>query len=103
VRAFYRRAAAGDYGAAWALAGPGMRQAFNDSFATFSRDLSTLRRIEFVRVRVIATDASTATVDIQTVATHTNRVDHCTGTLRTVRGPGRRWLVEPAGLRCTST
>ena len=103
MRAFYRRAAAGDYEAAWALAGPGMRRAFGDSFERFSRDLSTLRRIEFVRVSVVAADQSSATVDIQTIATHTDRVDHCTGTLRTVRSPGRRWLVEPAGVRCTST
>jgi hypothetical protein len=56
-----------------------------------------------VRLSVVAAGESSATVDIETVATHFDRVDHCTGTLRTVRGPDRRWLVEPAGVRCTST
>jgi len=29
-------------------------------------------------------------------------VEHCSGALRTVRGDGGGWLVEPAGLECTS-
>jgi hypothetical protein len=101
VRAFYRRAAAGDYARAWSLAGPRMRQAFGNSLQRFSRDLASLQQIRFERVAVVARDKTGATVDIRTVATHANRVDRCTGTLRAIRRGGR-WLVEPAGVRCTS-
>jgi serine/threonine protein kinase len=51
---------------------------------------------------LVAVFDTSATLQIETIATHAQRVDHCTGTLRTVRGPDRRWLVEPAGVRCTS-
>jgi eukaryotic-like serine/threonine-protein kinase len=103
VRAFYRRAAAGDYARAWSLAGPRMRRAFGNSLQRFSRDLSSLQRIRFERVAIVARDKAGATVDIRSVATHVNRVDRCTGTLRAIRRPGGGWLVEPAGVRCTST
>jgi hypothetical protein len=102
VRAFYRRAAARDYRAAWRLAGPAMRLAFGNRFDRFRTDLSSLRRIEFKRVEVVDRSESSATLQIDTIATHAQRVDHCTGTLRTVRGRDGRWLVEPAGVRCTS-
>jgi serine/threonine-protein kinase len=102
VRAFYRRAAAGDYEAAWRLAGPGMRSAFGDSFERFRSDLSSLRRIEFQRVAITQRDDGSATVEIQSVATHADRVDRCAGTLRTVRRDGGHWQVEPAGVECTS-
>jgi serine/threonine protein kinase len=102
VRAFYRRAAAGDYEAAWRLAGPGMRSAFANRFERFRSDLSSLRRIEFERVAITERDDASVTVAIQSIATHADRVDRCSGTLRTVRGDGVRWLVEPAGVRCTS-
>jgi serine/threonine protein kinase len=102
VRAFYRRAAAREYRAAWQLAGPAMRLAFGNRFDRFHTDLSSLEHIEFKRVQIVARSATSATLEIETIATHADRVDHCTGTLRTVRGPDGRWLVEPAGVRCTS-
>jgi hypothetical protein len=102
VRAFYRRAAAHEYRAAWRLAGPAMRLAFGNSFDRFRTDLSSLRHIEFKQVEIVSRTDSDATLRIETIATHADRVDHCTGTLRTVRGGGGRWLVEPAGVRCTS-
>jgi len=102
VRAFYRRAAAGDYDGAWRLAGPAMRRAFSNSSQRFRAELSSLRHIEIERVAVVERNGAGATVEIRSVATHDNRVDHCSGTLRTVRGDGGRWLVEPAGLQCTS-
>ena len=102
VRAFYGRAAAGEYAAAWRLAGPRMRAAFGDSFERFRSDLSSLQEIEFQRVAVTGRDDSSVTVDIRSVATHSDRVDRCAGTLRTVRSDGGRWLVEPAGLSCDS-
>jgi hypothetical protein len=101
VRAFYRRAAEGDFAGAWRLAGPGMRSVFGDSRAEFERQLSTLERIEFERLAVVERADGSATVEVSSIATHTDRVDRCSGTLRTVRSGGR-WLVEPAGLQCTS-
>jgi hypothetical protein len=102
VRAFYRRAAADDYRAAWKLAGPGMRRAYGDSFERFRSDLSSLRRVEFERVAVKERDDASVTVDIRSVATHDDRVDRCSGTLRTVRDDAGHWVVEPAGIQCTS-
>ena len=102
VRAFYRRAAAGRYAAAWKLAAPGMREAFGNSFEQFRSDLSSLQRIEFPRVAITKRDDASVTVEIQSVATHDDRVDRCSGTLRTVRGDHGRWVVEPAGIHCTS-
>jgi hypothetical protein len=103
VRAFYRRAAAGEYARAWSLAGPRMRQAFGNSLQRFRRDLSSLQRVRFERVTIVSRDAAGATVDIRSVATHVNRVDRCTGTLRALHRPAGGWLVEPAGVRCTSS
>ena len=100
VRAFYRRAAAGEFAAAWRLAGPAMRDAFGGSFERFRSDLSSLRRIEFERVAVVGRDDASATVEIESVATHDDHVERCSGTLRTIRGSGGRWLVEPAGVTC---
>ena len=80
-----------------------MRQAFGNSLQRFSRDLSSLQRIRFERATIVARDKAGVTVEIRSIATHVNRVDRCTGTLRTIRRPGRGWLVEPAGVRCTSS
>jgi hypothetical protein len=80
-----------------------MREAFGNDLQRFTRDLSSLQRIQFGRVAIVARDEAGATVAIRSVATHADRVDRCTGTLRAVRRPGRGWLVEPANLQCTSS
>ena len=100
VRAFYERAAEDDFAGAWRLAGPRMRAVYGGDRAEFERQLASLERIEFPELALQARSGSTATVRVRTVATHTDRVDRCAGTLRTVRSGGR-WLVEPAGLSCT--
>ena len=100
VRAFYERAAADDFAGAWRLAGPGMRGVYGGSRAEFERQLGSLERIEFPELALEGRSGATATVRVSTVATHTDRVDRCSGTLRTVRS-GDRWLVEPAGLQCS--
>ena len=99
VRAFYERAAEDDFAGAWRLAGPGMRAVYGGSRAEFERQLGSLERIEFPELALEGRSGSTATVRVSTVATHTDRVDRCSGTLRTVRSGGR-WQVEPAGLQC---
>jgi hypothetical protein len=100
VRAFYERAAEDDFAGAWRLAGPRMRAVYGDSRAEFERQLGSLERIEFPELALEARSGSTATVRVRTVATHTDRVDRCAGTLQATRSGGR-WLVEPAGLSCT--
>jgi hypothetical protein len=99
VRAFYERAAEDDFAGAWRLAGPRMRAVYGDSEAEFERQLGSLERIEFPELATEERSGSTATVRVRTVATHTDRVDRCAGTLQTTRSGGR-WLVEPAGLSC---
>jgi hypothetical protein len=79
-----------------------MRAAFGNSQATFQRDLSSLRRVDFRRLTISSRGAGRATVSVETVALHTNRTDHCSGTLETVQDARGRWLVEPAGLQCRS-
>jgi hypothetical protein len=101
VREFYGRAAEGDFAGAWRLAGPEMRALFGNSRAEFERQLGSLEEIEFERVAVVERADGSATLEVRSVATHTDRVDRCSGTLRTVRSGGR-WRVEPAGLSCTS-
>ena len=78
-----------------------MRRAFGDSLDRFTRELSSLRHVDFQQVSVAARAPGAVTVQIRTVATHSDHVDHCSGTLRTVRGTDGRWLVDPAGVQCT--
>jgi eukaryotic-like serine/threonine-protein kinase len=101
VRAFYERAAEDDFAGAWRLAGPRMRAVYGGDRAEFERQLASLERIEFPELAVQSRSGSVATVRVRTVATHTDRVDRCAGTLQTTRSGGR-WVVEPAGLSCNS-
>ena len=98
VRAFYTRAAEGDFDGAWNLAGPRFRQAFG-SRAGLEDTLGSLRSIEFVKLEETGRRGSTATLQVQTVAEHSTRTDRCSGTLQAVRR-GDGWRVEPAGLSC---
>ncbi|HEX2085347.1 MAG TPA: serine/threonine-protein kinase [Solirubrobacteraceae bacterium] len=101
VRAFYERAAEGDLGGAWRLAGPRLRELYG-SRAAFDDELGSLRAITFARIEEVESGGDRAVVAIQTVAEHTDRTDRCSGTVTTVRGRQGRWLVEPA-VRCTSS
>ena len=98
VRAFYTRAAEGDFDGAWNLAGPRFRQAFG-SRAGLEDTLGSLRSIEFVKLEETGRSGTTATLQVQTVAEHSTRTDRCSGTLQAVR-KGDGWRVEPAGLSC---
>jgi hypothetical protein len=99
VRGLYERAAAGDFDGAWSLAGPGARAQFGGSLARFRGTLGTLRSITFTRLAVRDATPTTATVDVATVARHTDRTDRCRGSIRAVRD-GDRWLVDSVGVRC---
>jgi serine/threonine-protein kinase len=102
VRSFYELAARGEFNAAWHLAGPRMRAAFGDSVARFRSDLGSLKSITFQKLSVTSRSDIEATLQVQTIARHTDHTDHCTGTLAAVR-KGSGWRVEPNGLRCSST
>jgi hypothetical protein len=101
VRSFYGLAAQGKFDAAWRLAGPRMRAAFGNSAERFKTDLGSLKSITFQKLLVTSRSGDQATLQVQTVARHTDHTDHCTGTLATVR-TGRAWRVEPDGLQCSS-
>jgi hypothetical protein len=39
-------------------------------------------------------------VNVQTLATHTDKTERCSGDLQAVRVGTRRWRVNPAGISC---
>jgi len=99
VRAFYGRAAAHRYDAAWALAAPGLRQQLG-GFDAFRRQFSTVRSIVFSRASEIRRTDSGATVAVATTATHTDHVDHCAGTADTQPAAGGGWVVAHIAISC---
>ena len=102
VRAFYELAAEDDFAGSYALAGPEMRAAFGGSEAGLENTLGTLESITFKTLTVgEATDAGTP-VTVETVARHTDRTDRCSGELLAVPN-GDGFVVEPAGVSCTSS
>jgi hypothetical protein len=80
---------------------PGFRQQLG-GFDAFRGAMSTLRSIEFRRLDTLAQSTGAAEVAIETVARHTDRVDHCRGTLRVLRGAGGGWQIGGAGVGCSS-
>ncbi len=99
VRAFYTRAAAHRYADAWALAAPDLRAQLG-GYEAFRRQFSTVRSIVFSRAAEVRRTDGAATVAIATTATHTDRVDRCTGTADTAPGTGGGWLVTHVNVSC---
>ena len=99
VQAFYGRAAAHRYDAAWALAAPGLRQQLG-GFDAFRRQFSTVRSIVFSRAAEVRRTGSGATVALATTATHTDHVDHCAGTADTQPAAGGGWAVAHIAISC---
>jgi serine/threonine-protein kinase len=99
VRAFYGRAAAHRYDDAWALAAPSLRAQLG-GFDAFRGQFSAVRSIEFARAETVRRDAAAATVAISTTATHTDRVDRCTGTAETAPGPSGGWRLTRLNVSC---
>ncbi len=95
---FYERAAADDFQGAWALAGPGFRSQLG-GYESFRGGLSTLESIEFRQAEPIEQSGDSARVAIRTVATHSDGVDRCQGTVSLARGPSG-WLVDRADVAC---
>jgi serine/threonine-protein kinase len=98
VRAFYERAASGRLEDSYALLAPEYKARFG-SFAEFRRELGTLRSVRFSALRTVQQTPSSAVVELQDVATHTDRVDHCRGQLALVRSQGG-WLINPRSVNC---
>jgi hypothetical protein len=101
VRSLYVRAAQQDLDGAWSLATENARAQFG-ARSTFDGTFATLRSIRFGRAQVQARTPTTATVAIATVATHTNKVDTCAGSVQTVRS-GDQWLVDRIDVDCDSS
>jgi hypothetical protein len=99
VRAFYGRAAAHRYEDAWQLAAPSLRSQLG-GFDAFQRQFSTVKSIVFSRADTVNQSDSAGTVAIKTTATHTDHVDHCTGTVDTAPGFGGGWVVTHLSVSC---
>ena len=99
VTSFYELAAAGDYQGAWALAGPGFRSQVG-GFESFRGGVDTLESIRFEQVESSAAEGDSAEVQVRTVATHSDGVDRCSGSLELVRGGATGWLIDRANISC---
>jgi eukaryotic-like serine/threonine-protein kinase len=99
VTDFYETSASGDPAGAWALATPSFRRQLG-GFGAFQQQQSTLESIEFEQVETIEQGEDAATVEISSVATHTDGVDRCEGTLSLVAGGAGGWLVDGADIAC---
>jgi eukaryotic-like serine/threonine-protein kinase len=98
VTAFYQRAAADDFNGAWALAGPAFRRQLG-GYDSFRAGMQSLESIRFEQAQRVET-AGSAQIAIRTVATHTDGVDRCRGTLNLI-GDGRGgWLIDRAQIAC---
>ena len=98
MRSFYERSARDDFQGAWALAGPGFRSQLK-GFRSFHNTVSTLESIRFVRAETVSRSADAATVALQTLATHPDRVDRCSGTVA-LESRGATWRIERAAVSC---
>jgi eukaryotic-like serine/threonine-protein kinase len=99
VKAFYGHAAAHRFDDAWSLAAPSLRSQLG-GFAAFRSQFSSVRSIRFGRAETVRRGADAATVAIATTATHTDRVDRCTGTAQTAPAPGGGWVVAHLNVSC---
>jgi hypothetical protein len=99
VQSFYELAAAHRYEDAWALASPSLRSQLG-GFGAFRSQFSSVRSIRFQRADTVKRGGSAATVAIATTATHTDRVDHCTGTAQTTAGADGAWQVSHLAVSC---
>jgi len=97
---FYTRAADDDFEGAWELAGPGVRQQLG-GFDSFKGTLDTLEKIEFPVLQTSVESGDQATVELQSIATHTDHTDRCSGTAELAGGDGN-WKIERLNVDCNS-
>ena len=98
VEDFYTLAAADRFGAAWRLAGPGLRRQLG-GYDGFVGTLRTLKRIEFPELRTQLRSGDRASVQFRSVATHTDHVDRCAGTVDLNGGDGD-WTIDEIHPTC---
>ena len=98
VQDFYTLAANDDFEAAWELAGPGVREQLG-GYDRFVGTLDSLEKIEFPKLQTTLQSADRATVDLQSVATHTDRTDRCSGNAE-LSGGGDTWKIERLNVDC---
>ena len=91
VNDFYQRAARDDYQGAWALLTP-RAQGQLGGLRSFSAGQSSLESISFPKLKGKESGA-TATVQLQSRAIHSNRVDRCKGTVDLVQ-TGGAWRLD---------
>jgi len=99
VQAFYTRAAAHRFDAAWSLAAPAFRSQLG-GFAAFQSQFSPVRSITFQRARTSSQAGDRATVAVRTTSVQTARTDHCQGPVDLVRGASG-WMVEQIHIACS--
>ena len=92
VTTFYERSAAGDVRGAWELATPALQEQLG-GYASFEAQQSTLEDIEFTSLRASSESGGSASVEFETVATHTDRTEACTGSA-TLVASGSAWLMD---------
>src|SRR5947209_9389419 len=101
LTSFYTLGTRGDIGGSWAL-GTERVHAEVGGFDSFRGQEASLRSIAFPTLTVTRATADAATVSFRSVAVHTTRTDHCSGSATLVMRDGR-WLVdELQGISCTS-
>jgi eukaryotic-like serine/threonine-protein kinase len=100
VESFYEAAAAHRYAAAWALAGPNLRNQLG-GYSAFKNQMSSVRSITFHRAQTVGGSSSdAATVALQTTSVQTSGTQQCAGTARTVRN-GQGWLLDGISINCS--
>jgi hypothetical protein len=98
VSDFYTRAAEDDFDGAWELAGPGVRKQLG-GFDSFKGTLDTLESIEFPVLKTTVQNGQNATVQLQSVAKHTDHTDRCSGTADVSGGDGN-WKIDHLNVDC---
>jgi serine/threonine-protein kinase len=88
VENFYSEAANGDFDAAFAAATPNLETQLGGT-----AQFETLESIEFETLEATPESSGTASVSFETVATHTDRVEQCSGSA-TVILDGDAWLLD---------
>ncbi len=98
VSDFYTRAADDDFDGAWDLAGPGLREQLG-GYDGMVGTLKSLEVIEFPELKTTVQSGDSATVALQSVATHTDHTDRCSGTAELTGGEGD-WKIEQLNVDC---
>jgi eukaryotic-like serine/threonine-protein kinase len=100
VRDFYELAAADRYGAAWRLAGPGLRRQMG-GYDSFRGTFDSLRSVDFRKSEVSRRSGDRATVTVATTAVHSDRTERCRGDADLVGRDGRNWLIDRIHIACS--